>query len=101
MAQVLTSKEVTTLVVNKFLVEGDWDGDNYHGRLASGRIASVRVRETDGMMSVVLGVPGGGGLGTSFRIFADEATSERVTRYVEHMYLTHKKALSEWVPYSN
>lgn len=101
MAQVLTPKEVTVLIVNKFIAKGEWDGENYHGYLPSGRIASVRVHETDGMLSAVLGVPGGGGLGASFKIFADDATPERVTRYIEHIYLAHQKAKAKWVPYSN
>lgn len=96
MAKVLSTEEITTRIADKFIVDGAWDanGKRYRGNLTNGRIASVHVNENDGMIHSMLHVPGNGGLSTGFHLFADDATEERIDRFIAHMNKTHQKALN-------
>ena len=95
MDKVLSTEEITTRIGNTFMANGTWDSDGYRyrGNLANGRIASAYAVDRDGMIHAMLQVPGSGGLSTSFQLFADDATDERINRFIVHMVKTHTKAL--------
>lgn len=63
------------------------------GRLPSDRPASVRVSTDGTLIHVGLNVPGAGGLGIHFSLFADEATDERIERYLDHYLGLHEMAV--------
>ncbi|MBC9704907.1 MAG: hypothetical protein H9W81_08005 [Enterococcus sp.] len=96
MDKVLSPKEIATRIGDTFMANGEWDdnGSHYRGNLANGRIASTYANDRDGMIYAMLQVPGGGGLSTSFHLFADDATDERINRFIAHMVKTHQKALN-------
>lgn len=66
------------------------------GKLDNNRPATVRVVQRDEMLTVGLLVPGMGDMSISFTLFADEATEERIERYLNHYLGLHKKAKAEW-----
>lgn len=66
------------------------------GQLDNNRPATVRVVQRDEMLSVGLLVPGMGDMSISFQLFADEATEERIERYLNHYLGIHKNAKAEW-----
>lgn len=66
------------------------------GHLDNGRPATVRVVKNGEMVSVGLLVPGMGDMSITFTLFADEATEERIERYLNHYLGLHKKAKAEW-----
>lgn len=65
-------------------------GDNFHchyrGRLPNGMMATVRVTERNGVIDVRLVISAVSSLNQHFIIFSDEATFERVLRYVDCIY---------------
>ena len=66
------------------------------GQLDNNRPATVRVVQKGEMLSVGLLVPGMGDMSISFTLFADEATEERIERYLSHYLGLHRKAKAEW-----
>lgn len=66
------------------------------GQLDNNRPATVRVVQNGEMLSVGLLVPGMGDMSITFTLFADEATEERIERYLNHYFGLHKKAKAEW-----
>lgn len=66
------------------------------GRLDTNRTATVRVVQKDEMLTVGLLVPGMGDMSISFQLFADEATEERIERYLNHYLGLHKEAKANW-----
>lgn len=66
------------------------------GYLANGRYASVRVIKDAPMVNVGLNVPGAGGMGIHFSLFADEATDERIERYLDHYLGLHEMAAEKF-----
>lgn len=66
------------------------------GRLDNNRSATVRVSQRGEMLTVGLMVPGMGGMSISFTLFADEATEERIERYLNHYIGLHKEAKANW-----
>lgn len=100
MDKVLNTREIAERfgqVVLKTEVEWDEKFGYLRGRLESGRPASIRVREDEeGMLHAVVGVPGGGGLGLQMQFWADEATEQKVGRFVQYFTKRHAKALAAW-----
>lgn len=66
------------------------------GHLANGRYASTLVYVNGPMMQVSLNVVGMGGLSIHFSLFADEATDERVERYLDHYLGLHEMAVQKF-----
>lgn len=66
------------------------------GHLDNGRPATVRVVQNGEMLSVGLLVPGMGDMSITFTLFADEATEERIERYLNHYLGLHKEAKANW-----
>lgn len=66
------------------------------GRLDNNRPATVRVSKDGEMLTVSLLVPGAGDMSIRFTLFADEATEERIERYLNHYLGLHKEAKGEW-----
>ena len=66
------------------------------GRLDTNRPASVRVAQRGEMLTVGLNVPGMGGMSIGFSLFADDATEERIERYLSHYIGLHKEAKANW-----
>jgi hypothetical protein len=66
------------------------------GRLDTNRPATVRVVKNGEMLTVGLLVPGMGDMSISFTLFADEATEERIERYLNHYLGLHKNAKAHW-----
>lgn len=102
MTQVLSTKEITTRVADQFIVNGKWDedGERYRGNLTNGRIANVYAADRDGMVHVMLLVPGGGDFTIGFKLFREDATEERIARFVDYMVKTQKKNVERYVPYN-
>lgn len=63
------------------------------GHLAGGRYANVRIAKDKDIMHIGLTVPGMGGLGVHFSLFADEATDARVERYLDYYLGLHEEAV--------
>lgn len=102
----MTLKSISELAVKTFLATaeetttrkmGQITNLSTYGRLAIDRPASVRVVKDGEMLSVRLNVSGGGELSTGFTIFADEATPERIERYLNHYAGIHRTASEKWV----
>ena len=66
------------------------------GRLDNNRVATVRVSQRGEMITVGLMVPGMGNMSISFSLFAEDATEERVERYLTHYIGLHKEAKDKW-----
>jgi hypothetical protein len=66
------------------------------GRLDNNRPATVRVVKNGEMLTVGLLVPGMGAMSINFTLFADEATEERIERYLNHYIGLHKEAKAYW-----
>jgi hypothetical protein len=66
------------------------------GRLDNNRPATVRVVKSGEMISVGLLVPGMGEMSITFTLFADDATEERIERYLTHYLGIHKEAKAFW-----
>lgn len=66
------------------------------GRLDTNRPATVRVVKNGEMISVGLLVPGMGDMSINFTLFADDATEERIERYLTHYIGLHKEAKAHW-----
>ena len=66
------------------------------GRLDTNRPATVRVSQSGEMLGVSLIVPGMGDMSTGFALFADDATEERIERYLTHYIGLHKEAKAHW-----
>lgn len=102
MTQTLSIKEISSRMIELALSEHS-DTRDYalegvksvttSGRLPSGRPASVRVSNDGTLVHVGLNVPGMGGLGIHFSLFADEATDERIERYLDHYLGLHEMAV--------
>lgn len=67
-----------------------------NGRLDTNRPASVRVAQRGEMLTVGLMVPGMGAMSISFSLFAEDATEERIERYLSHYIGLHKEAKANW-----
>lgn len=100
METVLNNREIAERfgqVALKSEVEWDEKFFTLRGRLESGRPASVRVRTNDeGLIHVFVGVPGGGDLGMGVQFWADEATEQRVERFVQYFATKHEQALTKF-----
>lgn len=103
MEKILTRAEIAQRAAGKFLKDGgevQQDGEDtqvsyFVGELESGRRARVRVAEdAEGMMTVTVLVPGGGGLGCTVKLWADEATESRVERHLNYAFGKHQQALT-------
>ncbi len=79
-----------------FAREGKWRGEALYGRLDNGRPVSISTSNDRGLITVRVTVPGGGNLGFSYQIFADEATLERVKRLVRHFFTLQCQRAAEW-----
>lgn len=107
MTKVLTTAEIADLFNShvfsqqeeRRLAVGKAKGYHTYGRITTAngdRPASTTVRKEDGMISVRLGVPGGGNLTFSFSLFEEDATPERVGRYIAHHLKQQAKRVKEW-----
>ncbi|MBC9704912.1 MAG: hypothetical protein H9W81_08030 [Enterococcus sp.] len=61
-------------------------GYRYRGRLPIGVMGTVQVTERNGAVDVQLDISAVSSLNQHFTIFADEATPERVERYIDYVY---------------
>jgi hypothetical protein len=101
MEKALSTLEVSQRLVELALAENTGTDQNTfngvvsyvtRGHLANGRYASTRVSRDGQMLHVGLNVPGAGGMGVHFSLFADEATDERIERYLDHYLGLHEMA---------
>lgn len=105
MTQTMTLKEISNRTIQLSLdtadktdvrTEGDVTVLRTSGRLDTNRAATVRVVQRGEMLTVGLLVPGMGDMSISFTLFADEATEERIERYLTHYLGLHKEAKAHW-----
>lgn len=103
--KIMTPKAISNRVVELALAEADEtvtetrDGIyllRTRGRLDNNRPANVRVVQSGEMLTVGLLVPGMGAMTISFSLFADEATEERIERYLNHYLGLHREAKDNW-----
>ena len=103
MSQVLTNVEIASLVGAAVLKkeEGDIRVHVLSESLAQAEgytpdrlRAQVYVVTDKELTEVRVGFSGNQGLAFHFKIFSDEATQERVTRYMDHYLTQHKHHLS-------
>lgn len=66
------------------------------GHLPSGRYANTRVSTNGELLNVGLNVPGAGGMSIHFALFTDEATDERVERYLDYYLGLHEMAVAKF-----
>lgn len=97
MDKVLSVKEIVALTANAvFAQEGHWQGSVFYGRLDNGRPGSIIASERQGMVAIMVNVPGNGKLGFRYQLFADDATPARVKRYIRHHLSSHCQRVAEW-----
>ena len=102
---ILTLKEISNRIAQRCLYTSkgtettDRNGVIFlrtHGYLDNERIAAVQVIQHGEMVNVRLVVPGAGDMGFDFALFADDATEERIERYLKHYLGRHEKAKAKW-----
>lgn len=105
MSQVLSPKEISDRMISLTFSEQEETRDFKHedgqvlvtaGRLPSNRPARIRISHNGPIVKVGLLVPGGGGLSVNFALFADEATDERVERYLDYYLGLHEMAVVQF-----
>lgn len=105
MTQTMTLNEISSRAIQLSLdVAGQTDTKTVDGvtmlrtsgRLDNNRPGTVRVVKNGEMLTVGLLVPGMGDMSITFTLFADEATEERIERYLNHYFGLHKKAKASW-----
>ena len=101
----MTLKAISNRIVELALAEADTTDTETRngttllrtrGRLSNNRPVTVRVVKNGEMLTVGLLVPGMGAMSITFTLFADEATEERMERYLTHYLGLHKEAKAEW-----
>lgn len=106
MDYIMNPTEVIIAVADAFLVEhkgletrevlGTVVRSTKEGRIAGGRPGNIWVTVRGEMLNIRLGVSGAGGLGIGFALFANDATEERINRYISYYKGVHETALADW-----
>jgi hypothetical protein len=106
MQKTMTLEAISNRVVELTLVESDETESLVDltgatvlrtcGRLSNNRVATVRIVKDGEMLTIGLRVPGMGEMSVGFTLFADEATEERIERYLNHYLGLHKEAKANW-----
>lgn len=98
MSKLLNTQQIMDRMEDMFFDgdPSDRDGDYVRGRLRNGRGARIRVMENDGMLNVQLLVPGSGDMGIGFSLFAEDATVERIDRFIAHAEKAQKRNMERW-----
>lgn len=109
MSDLMNTATIANLMETAFLVEvtkvrdTSKDGKIHsarYGSLAGGRPASVQVLCLGNeMLSISLMVAGAGDFSVNMKMFADEATPQKVDRVIGYLKRQHNKAVSSFIPF--